>query len=89
MGDAGTQRVEFIRALEEFDHLFELFFLLVFARHIGKGSGLFVFPLVLDLGFAHVHDTAAGTAAAAIAVESEETINPSMSAETVLARAAK
>ena len=64
VGDAGTQRVEFIRALEEFDHLFELFFLLVFARHIGKGSGLFVFPLVLDLGFAHVHDTAAGTAAA-------------------------
>ena len=32
---------------------------------------------------------AAGTAAAAIAVESEETINPSMSAEAVLARAAK
>ena len=32
---------------------------------------------------------AAGTAAAAIAVESEETINPNMSAEAVLARAAK
>lgn len=32
---------------------------------------------------------AAGTAAAAIAVESEETINPAMSAEAVLARAAK
>ena len=32
---------------------------------------------------------AAGTAAAAIAVESEETINPNISAEAVLARAAK
>ena len=32
---------------------------------------------------------ASGTAAAAIAVESEETINPNMSAEAVLARAAK
>ena len=37
----------------------------------------------------HDASCAAGTAAAAIAGESEETINPNMSAEAVLARAAK
>ena len=64
MGDAGTQRIELVRALEELDDLFQFFLFLVLAGNIGKGSGFLVLMLVLDLGLADVHDPAAASAAA-------------------------
>ena len=50
--DACAQRVELVGALEELHDLFQLFLLFVFTGHIGKGGGLLVLVLVLDLGFA-------------------------------------
>ena len=63
VGDAGTEGVELVRALEELDDFLQLFLLLVLTGHIGEGGGLLVLVLVLDLGFADIHDAAAtGTA---------------------------
>ena len=63
MGDAGTQRIELIRALEELHNFLEFLFFLVLTGHIGKGGSLFVLVLVLYLGLAYIHDAAAtGTA---------------------------
>ena len=63
MGDAGTEGVELVRALEELDDFLQLFLLLVLTGHIGEGRSLLVLMLILDLGFADVHDaTATGTA---------------------------
>jgi hypothetical protein len=64
VGDAGTQRIELIGALEELHNFLELLFFLVLTGHIGKGGSLFVLVLVLYLGLAHVHDAAATGAAA-------------------------
>ena len=63
VGDARAQRVELLGALEELDDLFQLFLFLVLAGHVGKGGGLLVGRLVLDLGAAHVHHVAAACAA--------------------------
>ena len=63
VGDAGTEGVELVRALEELDDFLQFFLLLVLTGHIGEGRGLLVLMLILDLGFADVHDAAAtGTA---------------------------
>ena len=62
--DACTQRVELVGALEELHDLFQLFLLFVFTGHIGKGGGLLVLVLVLDLSFADIHDAAATADAA-------------------------
>jgi hypothetical protein len=64
VGDAGTQRVELVGALEELHDLLQLFLFLVLTGNVGKGRGLFVLVLVLHLGLAHVHNTAAASAAA-------------------------
>ena len=64
VGDAGTQRIELIRALEELHNFLELLLFLVLTGHIGKGSSLFVLVLVLHPSLAYVHDTAATGAAA-------------------------
>ena len=52
MGDAGTQRVELVGALEELHDLLQLFLFLVLTGNIGKGRGLFVLVFVLHLGLA-------------------------------------
>ena len=49
VGDAGTQRIELIGALEELHNFLELLFFLVLTGHIGKGGSLFVLVLVLYL----------------------------------------
>ena len=64
VGDAGTQRIKLVRALEELHHFLEFLFFFVLTGNVGKGSGLFVLALILHAGLAHVHDAAAGTAAA-------------------------
>ena len=64
VGDAGTQRIELIRALEELHNFLEFLFFLVLTGHVGKGSSLFVLVLVLYLGLAYIHDAAATGAAA-------------------------
>ena len=62
--DTCAQRVKLVGALEELHDLFQLFLLFVFTGHIGKGGGLLVLVLVLDLGFADIHDAAATADAA-------------------------
>ena len=64
VGDAGTQRIELVRALEEFDDFLQFFLFLVLTGNVGKGGGLFVLVLVLHLGLADIHDAAAARAAA-------------------------
>ena len=63
VGNPCAQGVEFVGALEELHHLLQFLFFLVLARDIGKGGGLLVLGLVLDLGAAHIHNVAACAAA--------------------------
>ena len=64
VGNACAQSVELFRAFQELHDLFQLFLFLVLTGNIGKGGCLLVLVLVLHLGFANVHDSAAASTAA-------------------------